>query len=174
MPVVAADVLVVVDLVCKVEQGAGPAVDSEQLAHPLDVLVRALEDHVEHDLERRLLKLSLPGADVLGTRTEVEQRVGVHVMDADAALLEEARLFGDRSASRIEVVLEPFEVRRAPGAALAVRSVAAPLDVVGVVVHVPVANVDHVEHRTVRLLAAAPDRLLEEEAERPGGELLAA
>ena len=70
-------------------------------------------------------------------------------------------------------MLEPFEVRCAPGAAFAMRSVAAPLNVVGVVVDVPVADVDHVEHSTIRLLAATPDRLLEEEAERAGGEFLA-
>jgi hypothetical protein len=92
--VVAAGHLVMVDLGREPEQRARAPVLGECVLHLLDVGVRPLEEDVEEDLERRLPKLPLRGADVLRARAEVEQRVGMDVVDANVSLREVARLLG--------------------------------------------------------------------------------
>ena len=145
----------------------------QQGAGTLLVGLRALHDHVEQDLERRGAELALLRPDVGAARLEVEDRVGMDVVDADASLLEVPRLLRRQRPGRVEPALEAVDVGGAPGAGLAVGAVAAPLEVVVVVGDVPVPDVDHVQDTPAALTAAAPaDRLLEEQPERPGGDRL--
>ena len=97
----------------------------------------------------------------------------MHVVDADASLLEVPGLLRRQRPGRVEPALEAVDVAGSPGARLAVGAVPASLRVVVVVGDVPVADVDHVEDAPA-VLAAPPtaDRLLEEQPERAGGHRL--
>ena len=162
------------DLLRELPERDRRAVHIEHLPHLPEIVLRALEDHVQNDLERGFLELPLPRADPLRARPKVEERVGMHLVDAHAALLEELRAFGGRCSARVEVALQALDVLRSPRAVLAVRPVQSTLDVVVVVRLVPVADVDHVEDvRAVLVAHPASDRGVEEQPERSGGELVA-
>ena len=89
------------------------------------------------------------------------------VVDADASLLEVARLLLERRPSRVEPALEAVDVAGSPSARLTVSPVPAPLVVVVGVGDVPVSEVDDVQD-TPSFLAfqAAADRPREEQTER--------
>ena len=141
---------------------------AQQRAGTLLVVLRALHDHVEQDLERGLAELALLRPDVHPARPEVEKRVGMNMVDADASLLEVAPLLRRRRTGRVEPALQAIDIAGPPGTRLTVGAVPAPLEIVVVVGDVPVADVDHVQHAmAVLATTATADRLLEEQPERP-------
>src|SRR5205823_3405667 len=133
----------------------------------LDVGGAAREEHVEQALElgRMELRLGLSLRALVPARPEVEDRVGVDVVDARVALLGEARLSVLARRLRIEVLLEPVDVASAPGPGEAVAAEGAPLGVVGIVRRMPVADVDDVEEPVLIAGKTCADRRVQEEAE---------
>src|SRR5579864_486208 len=112
------------------------------------------------------LRLCLAWRAFVPARPEVEDRVGVNVVNARVPLLAEVGLSVWARRRGIEVLLEPFYVASAPGAGEAVGAESAPLRVVGVVGGVPVADVDHVQQAWLAASEALAYRGLQEQSKR--------
>jgi hypothetical protein len=118
------------------------------------------------------MELPLLLVALVPARSEVEDRIGMDVIDARSPALAEAGLAVRLRLFRIEVLLEPLDVASAPCPGLAVAPEDASLSVVGVARDVPVADVDDVEQLWVCSGEALVDRRLQEEAERAALEQL--
>jgi hypothetical protein len=122
-------------------------------------------EHVEQAFELGGVELRLARRAFLPARPEVEDRIGVDVVDAGGSTLGELALAVGPGRFGIEVFRESIDVPGAPGAGLAMTTEHAAFGVIGRAGDVPVADVDHVQERLVPGMAR-PDRRLQEDAER--------
>ena len=135
---------------------------------PLDLFVGSGDQHVKEPLEMGLPKLGLLPVGVLGPAgPEVEDRVGMNVVDAYAGAGNEPAAPIGKTTRGSQVLLKAVDVAGSPRPGLAMSPVHAPLFVVRLVWLMPVANVDHVQDAPLRAREPNADGGLEEEPERP-------